>query len=233
MSLIDLDERRHMHRSLTMLKFAAAALLGMLLGSDVARGEFLLSAVSNSPAVVSPGDQVSFAVVVTGLDALPPGQSIFSFALNIGASSAGLTGTGTDFSQFAFDLNPALAGGLPFDDNIADDGHVEYEIGFAPSGPDLTLGQLSVVAPNAAGLYSVAFQIDPLDPFGAGTFLLIDDGSPLGLVAPGDLDLLVAGGEFSVASNTAVPEPSSIAMLCGMGVTGIGVLLVRRRRNGR
>lgn len=216
-----------------MFKFAAAALLGILLGSDVARGEFLLSAVSNSPVVVSPGDQVSFTVVVTGLDALPVSQSIFSFSLNIGASSAGLTGVGTDFSRFAFDLDSALAGGLPFDDNIADDGHVEFEIGLTPSGPDLTLGQLSVVAPNAAGLYAVAFQVDSLDPFGAGTFLLIDDGSPFGLVAPGDLDLLVAGGEFSVDSSAAVPEPSSLAMLCGLVATGLASCLMHRRRGRR
>lgn len=213
------------------LKLLSLALLGLLwthCSPHVARAELLLSIDSLSPTVVAPGELVTFDVLLSGLDSLEPGDSIFSFSLHIGASSPELTRFGTDFTRFDFDLDTSLAGALAFDDDISDDGHVEFGFeSLVPKGV-LNLGQLSVVAPRE-GVYAVHFQVDPQDPIAGGTFLLIDDETEFGLLAPGDLSLRVGGAKFQVVETAAVPEPTTLVFALSGGV----MLLFARFRNRR
>lgn len=192
----------------------------------------MVFSIEGTPGTVAGGDTVLFDVYLRGLDATLPGP-VISFALNVAASDSSLTAGGTNFSRFGFTLDSSLIGvigGLLFSDSdISDDGRVEFiadtppfgaEEGIPAGAGDVRLGALSVVAPNVAGSYSVNLALDAQNPF-FGSFLLIDDGSPFGLLAPEDLLLSVGGASFEVdgGSQPAVPEPSSLALFT-LGTVG-------------
>ena len=168
---------------------------------------------------VLPGQTATFFVTLTEYLADDPSDPdpIVAFRLNLGDSDPLLTAGGTDFSGFTFDLNPSVGFSLPFDDDISDDGIVEFGADLPPFGTDtglfpgdapIVLGVLRVVAPENPGFYQVGLAVTPSDPiFGGGTFLQIDDGSLFGQTLPGDGTLNISNSGLSV-----VPEPGSVSI---------------------
>ena len=181
--------------------------------------------------VVSVGGTVEYSVFLRDYTPNNPSEPITAFGLNVAASSPVLTENGADFSRFAFVLDPGLngmLGSLVFDGDISDDGLVQFgadvfpvpvETGILSSTGDIKLGRLSIASPLNPGTFDVGVLVDEGNPLVGGTFLLVDDGSILGLTFPGDGVLTT-----SQSSLTTIPEPSSISVVLLAGI----MILVRR-----
>ncbi len=214
------------------LLICGVAVASMLATS--ADAEPILSLEAGPASVVAPGQTAMFDVYLRDYEEPFP---VISFALNINASDSSLTAAGTDFSRFTFALDPDLIGvigGLRFDDDISDDGRVEFSTDLPPFGSeagipaavgDVRLGTLSALAPATPGSFTVGLLTTPSEPiFGGGSFLLLDDGSAFGQVLPGDGSLAVSGAPLIV-----VPEPSTLAL---SGIGGLLALVSYLRRWG-
>lgn len=194
---------------------------GLLFAEPVAT----LSLEPGPKVAATPGAAVAFDLWLRDYTPDSLSDPVITFALNVAASDAGLTGGGADFSSFSFVLDSGLAGilgafpGSDFD--ISDDGRLEISADF-PTEPgivqamgDVLLGSLSVIAPNSPGNYAVNFNTDASSPIAqGGTFLLIDSGKSLPTL-PGDGALNVLTSAIVV-----VPEPSS-ALLISLVLAGV------------
>lgn len=247
-------QERQMIRSLQSLKYLALA-LGLVSGLATASyADIVVEATDNStiqpggPRQGGSGDAffniegtangnfASYGVIDFTFDANPLITSVDAVEISFTQSNAGFTADGS--LQF-------WADSVLVDDINSGDSPLAFDSNTTPgTAQDVTDGDLALTFLGDGSFVEVedgfvdTFSLSPLSDVFLST---LQNGGTLRLiVTPNDADVAAtwagftndtyAGPTLSIQTS-AVPEPSSVAVLCGLGVAAFGYRTVRRRAN--
>jgi hypothetical protein len=219
--------RRQIGSMLVLLGAISAATAGRARADVDLRFDLGPATISGSTATLD------VSLTFTGSSAV----SIESLALDVQESSPQLTGAGSDFSRFAFQLDAAAWPGftelVPLSQAglnlIADDPGQSLTL----SPGTLHLGTLSVDLTGLAAVSGLSVSLAGLPPFGTDAGGTIDGVAVLSFAAAGPGTALVEYGQpDGVVLAAATPEPGGLVRLLGAAVCLLGYTVLRGGREG-
>jgi hypothetical protein len=188
------------------------------------------AAIGGSQTVTStvPGSEIQ-----VGADTTTPGLGTANTSTYFGSTAAS-TETNLSF-KFAIDTGTSATGAGFHTFTVL--GYLTGALGYGPTDAaysDARLTLTSVSDAQDAGAVLTTGVTDPGDGEGAieltttinGTAIDVYVDTPLGKPFPGNTPSTLGG---FIVSATSTPEPGSVAMIVGMGVSG-GIFLRRKRR---